>query len=265
MPDDNGNGGNLLMDKRIGAQYYTIRDFCKTLEDFDASCKKVSEIGYKTVQLSAIGDFKPADVKAVLDKYSLEAVCTHRSGDEYENRLDYSIEFHKTIGCKIAGLGAIPGFSAEEENVKAFLEKYNPISEKLYENGLVFAYHNHHLEFERIGGKYVFDIIAENTDPDKFKFILDVYWLSYSGINPAKFIRKYKDRIACVHFKDIGIIDKNVEMFEVGFGNIDWDDVIAACEDANVEYALVEQDICRRDPFESLKMSYDYLSGKGFC
>ena len=54
-------------------------------------------------------------------------------------------------------------------------------------------------------------------------------------------------------------------MFEVGFGNIDWDDVIAACEDANVEYALVEQDICRRDPFESLKMSYDYLSGKGFC
>ena len=68
-----------------------------------------------------------------------------------------------------------------------------------------------------------------------------------------------------MHFKDIGIIDKNVEMFEVGFGNIDWDDVIAACEDANVEYALVEQDICRRDPFESLKMSYDYLSGKGFC
>ena len=45
------------MDKRIGAQYYTIRDFCGTLDDFDYSCKKISEIGYKTVQLSGIGDF----------------------------------------------------------------------------------------------------------------------------------------------------------------------------------------------------------------
>jgi len=45
------------MDKRIGAQLYTIREFCKTLEDFDESCKKVSEMGYKVVQLSGIGDF----------------------------------------------------------------------------------------------------------------------------------------------------------------------------------------------------------------
>ena len=42
------------MDKRIGAQYYTIRDFCQTLDDFEKSCEKVSKIGYKTVQLSAI-------------------------------------------------------------------------------------------------------------------------------------------------------------------------------------------------------------------
>ena len=61
----------LVMDKRIGAQYYTIRNFCKTLEEFDESCKKVSEIRYKVVQLSGIGDFTGAEVKAVLDKYGL--------------------------------------------------------------------------------------------------------------------------------------------------------------------------------------------------
>ena len=32
------------MDKRIGAQLYTIRDFMKTIEDFDASCKKINDI-----------------------------------------------------------------------------------------------------------------------------------------------------------------------------------------------------------------------------
>ena len=35
------------MDKRIGAQMYTVRNFCKTLESFDESCRKVKEIGYK--------------------------------------------------------------------------------------------------------------------------------------------------------------------------------------------------------------------------
>ena len=61
------------MDNRIGAQFFTIRNFCKTIEDFEESCKKVSEIGYKVVQLSGIGDFKAEEVKAVLDKYHL--VC----------------------------------------------------------------------------------------------------------------------------------------------------------------------------------------------
>ena len=40
------------MDKRIGAQYYTIRDYARTLEDFEESCRKVREIGYQTVQIS---------------------------------------------------------------------------------------------------------------------------------------------------------------------------------------------------------------------
>jgi hypothetical protein len=30
-----------------------------------------------------------------------------------------------------------------------------------------------------------------------------------------------------------------------------------------VEWCAVEQDTCRRDPFESLKMSYDFLKSMG--
>ena len=38
---------------QIGAQFYTIREFCKTPEDLALSLKKVADIGYKTVQISA--------------------------------------------------------------------------------------------------------------------------------------------------------------------------------------------------------------------
>ena len=41
------------MDQRIGAQGYTIRDFIKTPEDLETSLKKLKDIGYQAIQLSA--------------------------------------------------------------------------------------------------------------------------------------------------------------------------------------------------------------------
>ena len=98
---------------------------------------------------------------------------------------------------------------------------------------------------------------------DNFKFILDTYWLAFSGINPAKFIRERKGFISCVHLKDLKVVAGQPAYAEVGNGNIDWDDVLAACEEAEVKYAFVEQDSCDGNPFDSLKMSYDFLKKWG--
>ncbi len=250
------------MYKRIGAQYYTIREFCKTLEDFDASCKKIKEIGYKTVQLSGIGNFEGKDIRKILDKYSLVAVCTHRSAQNYLENIEKEIEFHKAIGCNIAGLGAMPGFNGQLFTIMDFCEKFTSVSEKLKEHGITFGYHNHAFEFEKIDGKYVFEIIMENVKSDNFKLILDVYWLAYAGINPAKFIREYSDKIACIHFKDLKIKENKPCFAEIGQGNLDWDEIISACKESSVGFALVEQDSCDGDPFDSLKISYDFLKEK---
>ena len=253
------------MDQRIGAQYYTIRDFCQTLPDFDSSCKKISEIGYKTVQLSGIGSFTGGEVKAVLDKYGLFPVCTHRAAQNYLEHLDDEIEFHKTIGCSIAGLGAMPGFGASEEIIRSFAADFRPVAERLAEHGITFAYHNHAFEFQKINGEFAFELLMKEMNVENFKLILDVYWLAVAGINPAKFIRAHKGRIACVHFKDLKVSGNAPVFAEIGQGNLDWDEILSACTDADVPYALVEQDVCDGDPFDSLKISYDYLCGKGFC
>ncbi len=36
----------------LGAQFYTLRDHCKTLEDLSESLNRVADIGYRTVQIS---------------------------------------------------------------------------------------------------------------------------------------------------------------------------------------------------------------------
>lgn len=252
------------MSLKIGAQYYTIRDFCKTLEDFDASCKKVSEIGYKAVQLSGIGDFSAEEIKPIIEKYGLYVVCTHRSPQKYLEEIDKEIEFHKAIGCPILGLGGMPGFEIKEDTVDNFIKDFKPVIEKINAAGLTFAYHNHAFEFQKINGKHVFDIICEKLGDIKFKLILDVYWLAFAGINPAKFIRDHKENIACVHFKDMSVTKYEQFFAPVGEGNLDWDDIIAACEEVGVEYALVEQDNCYdENPFDCLRKSYNFLQDKG--
>lgn len=253
------------MDMRIGVQCYTIRDFCQTIEDFDASCKKVSDMGYKTLQISGTGDFTADEVKSVIDKYNMEVVCTHREPEDLIDNLDKEIEFHKTIGCDICGIGMLPRRVMTEEAVNSYIKDFKPIVKELGNAGLYFGYHNHAFEFQKINGRFAFDIMAEAFDMDNYKYTLDVYWLAVAGIDPGKFIRKNKGRIGCVHFKDLVIELITPKYAEIGVGNLDWDDIIEACKEAGAMCAVVEQDICERNPFDCLKTSYDFLKTKGFC
>ena len=255
------------MDRKIGAQYYTLRDYAKTIEDFDDTCRKVSEMGYKIVQISGT-PLGAAEMKEVLDKYDLKVVVTHRNFNDFKNNLDEIIEYNKTLGCYLCGVGAMPGEARESvEGLDQFIKDANEISAKLKKEGLYFGYHNHHFEFAKLDGKLIMDRLINETNPDEFMFIVDTYWLQFGGVNPVDFIKKLGKRAMMVHFKDYHINpEKNftVEMCEVGEGNLNWDKIICACDEAGAQYALVEQDICNRNPFESLKMSYDFLKSKGF-
>ena len=257
------------MDKRIGAQLYTVREYTQTAEAMEETFRKLKEIGYQTIQLSAVGPIPAEQVRMLCDKYGLEAICTHKGPKDYLENLDETIAYHKTVGCGVAGLGSMPGeYPRTAEGMRKFIKDFTPVSAALKDAGLSFAYHNHAFEFIKDDGKFLMDILLEESD---FDLILDVYWLSFSGINPVDFIRKAGARAKVIHFKDLAVTlgengwDNRVEMAEVMEGNLDWDKIIAACEDAGCLAAMVEQDICKGDPFDSLKISYDNLKTKGFC
>lgn len=258
------------MDKRIGAQLFTIRDHLRTIEDFEASCKKLKDMGYKIVQISGVG-LSAQEMRPILDKYDLKAVSTHRRFDDFKNNPDEVIEYNKVLGSDICGVGCMPdAMIGNRENLIQFIKDNNRICAELKKEGLQFGYHNHAFEFGKIDGKTMFDIILEESDPELFNFIVDVYWLQLGGKNPVEVIRMLGKRAKVIHFKDCGMdFDKRTVpvMREVGSGNLDWDGIIAACEEAGSEWAIVEQDgnWVNDDAFESLKQSYSFLKTKGFC
>lgn len=250
----------------IGAQGYTIRDFVKTEKDIEDSMKKLHDIGFKTLQVSAFGDIADERMREIADENQIEIIITHTNPDMILNETDKVISRHKTYGCKYVGIGSLPNLYRDGlEGLRRFIKDYNPVAEKLHENGLKLEYHNHAFEFEKFDGKILYDIFSEETDPELWGFIVDVFWVQYGGRCPAKQIEKLKGRIDVCHFKDMTITETTKQlMAPVMEGSLCFDEIIAACESTGVKYAMIEQDDSYgRDPFSELAISYKNLKNAG--
>ena len=95
---------------------------------------------------------------------------------------------------------------------------------------------------------------------------LDTYWIQAGGGDPVAWIRRCAGREPLLHLKDMTVTPQREQRYtEVGEGNLNWPDILAAAEAGGVEYLLVEQDECyERDPFESLAISFRNLSAMGY-
>lgn len=256
-----------MMNRKIAAQLYTLREFCQTEADFDETLAKLQKIGYRAIQVSGVGPLSAQFIRSTADKYGMEIYCTHRGFNEFTDDIDSLIQFHKELGCNIAGLGCAPlEYFEEVGGIYKLIPIFNKIAEELHKNGMMFAYHNHGMEFSRVDGKWIMDFLLEETDPETFGFIPDVYWMAFAGVNPAEYLKKLGNRSKVVHFKDMKMKAWTEQTYcEVMCGNLDFDTIIAACDEAGAGCAAVEQDVCEGDPFESLAISYQNLTKKGFC
>lgn len=249
----------------LAAQIYTVREFTQTADDFAASMKKIRDIGYTAVQISAIGPLPHTLVWQIVSDLGLTICNTHTAYDRLLNDLDDVIAQHRLWNTTHVALGMMPQEfrTADEDGYKRFAEVANQIGEKLHAAGLTFSYHNHSFEFVRFGARTGLDLIYQETDPHYVQAEIDTYWVQHGGGDPAAWILKVKDRMPVVHFKDMVIINDVQAMAEVGEGNLNWPAILRACQEANVQWYAVEQDICQRDPFESLRISFENLKAVG--
>ena len=266
---------NTTMKNQLAVQLYTVRDFLNTSSDVAQTFAKIREIGYPAVQLSAVGamtgDNPELDAKTarqILDDTGLKCIATHRSWDDLVHKTEEEIEFHQILGCDFTAIGSMPNLWSEGGNTaqkyRDFLMESAPVIAKLKAAGLRFGYHNHAAEFVRQGfeaGHPVtnFDIFIEEGNPD-FLLELDLYWVGHAGVNPERIVERCAGRMPVIHIKDKEMHGNEPRMAPIGEGNLDWRNLIPACQKSGVEWIAIEQDTCYRDPFDCLKSSFDYLA-----
>lgn len=250
----------------LAAQLYTVREFTKTAQGFADSIRKVSEIGYTAVQVSAMGPIPAADVKRICDEHGIKIVITHIPWQRLEEDMAAVVDEHHLWECTHVAVGSMPRQFIERgvDGIRQFATEATEVGRTLYEAGLTFSYHNHSFEFMRYGDKNGLEILFDETDPRYLQAELDTYWIQYGGGDVRDWILRLKDRMPVIHLKDMAMAGwRDHVMAEVGEGNLNWPDILNACRQANVEWYAVEQDICPGDPFESLAISYRNLTAMG--
>lgn len=164
---------------------------------------------------------------------------------------------------------------------KKLMDHFRAIAEKANSYGVRPVVHPH------CGGYIEFadeiDRLAEDLPGELTGMVLDTGHLQYAGMDPVEWLRKYKDRLDYVHFKDIDgevysrIMQEHIRFFEgcwqgsmcpIGQGIVDYPAVKNVLDEIGYSgYITIEQECDPRNVDKSLanvKASVDYLKSIGF-
>lgn len=280
---------------RIGVQASTIKTAFAELGPYEAM-RRIADVGYRSVEISQVA-MTPGNVDQMcraqedhgVEVVALSAALTPpvgRPGDALTVDYDKIVGDCRTLGTSILRIGMLP-FDAmgSRERVLAFAQQMEQMTQRLAGDGIALCYHNHHVEFARLDGRLMLEVIADEAPAVGLE--LDVHWIHRGGLDPVRVLARYAERVRLVHLKDyrIGLMPDSalellaqgdaagvmaafgnlVQFAEVGEGTLEFAAIIEQALASGAEHLLVEQDdTYGRDPFESLAISRRNLVDLGY-
>lgn len=261
----------------VGLQLYSIRDAIE--QDLTGSLKKVSDAGYKYVELASYSDGKfygmePKEFKKMVTDLGMEIISSHTqveaTGITLENAQKMADD-HAEVGVQYC---IQPWVNAEDRNIETYkrmVGDWNKVGEIMKGVGIQFGYHNHNFEFVNIDGIVpYYDIILKELDPDLATLELDIYWAMKAGQDPIEIFEKYPGRFKLWHMKDMGRQDdpyfdtsKKDDITSVGEGLIDYKSLFAVKNTSGMKYFFVEDDNQGNGkPIKGIQTSINNLTSK---
>jgi len=259
----------------LGLQLYTVRaDLAK---DYEGTLKLVKAAGVRKVQANLTMSGKASQQQRKLyDDLGLVWESIHAGGDALRNTPQATIDEAKAAGIKNITC-SFPLYPAERATImagptiddwKRNIDAFNKIGELCKKSGLSFGYHNHNLEFRKIGDVVPYDLMLKETDPALVGMEMDIGWVIAGGADPVAYLTKHPKRFISVHIKDLknqGIPNTNMKMVSaiIGQGIVDWGKLLPAIKKSSVASAYMElEEPYDPSPIGMVQASAAYLKGK---
>lgn len=142
------------------------------------------------------------------------------------------------------------------DEIKTSMEVLQKTGEACKKAGIVFAYHNHSAEFEKVEGQIPYDLFTSQISSDILKFELDLAWVIKAGINPVDLFKKHPGRFPLWHVKDLSK-GTNIPV-EIGTGYLDFKPIFENASTSGMKHFFVEQDGAP-SPLENITTSFNNL------
>ena len=233
------------------------RDWRRTLE-------RVAAAGYKAVEFAGhpFATVPAGELKRFLDELGLKPVSAHVPYRDLKGDPDRVLSYAAELGLSFVVAEPDVRRVVSERDAAELAEEVSGMGREVSRRGMRYAMHNHAIQFERlVGGRPVYWLLVELTDPRYVHFQPDVYWIKYAGHDPVEVIERLRGRCPLVHLKDVKD-ERTREMAEIGEGIIDFAKVAEAGSRAGVEWYIVEHDNPPGDSVESAKKMLSYLRDK---
>jgi sugar phosphate isomerase/epimerase len=253
----------------LGIQMWSLRETAKT--DTLKALDLVKQYGLTEIETAGFGTLTQDQYVAAVKERGLKVVAAHVGYEELQKSVPDVIKAAKALGARFVVVPWIPhpkeGFTVEQARKVA--ADFNAWGETLREAGLQLGWHPHGFEFEKsASGQSPFEVIVTGTRPGNLVLEMDVFWVVHAGQDPFELLKKYGNRWALMHVKDMregaetGLATGGAPATDnvpVGSGQIGWQWLLRLADQVGVKYYILEDET--PNALESIPVSLKFLRG----
>ena len=210
------------------------------------------------------------DWHALLRESGLAVISLHADLGSLERETDAVIAEAKSFSTdKVVITGMYRFDYSDETAVRELADRLNRAGETLKAQGIRLFYHNHNVELLHAGSRRAYDVLLDETDPEKVNFEFDSYWFTEGGADAKAWMKKLGGRMRLWHVTDRGSRHSGAaitpilkaDSMELGSGNMDLDRLLAIARENGVEDVILEshKNWIGKDPVKSLELSAKWL------
>ncbi len=211
------------------------------------------------------------DWHALLRESGLAVISLHADLGSLERETDAVIAEAKSFSTDRVVITGMYRFDYSDETaVRELADRLNRAGETLKAQGIRLFYHNHNVELLHAGSRRAYDVLLDETDPEKVNFEFDSYWFTEGGADAKAWMKKLGSRMRLWHVTDRGSRQTGPAMtpilksdsMELGDGNMDLEGLLAIAKENGVEAVVLEshKNWVGNDPVRSLERSALWLN-----
>ena len=191
----------------IGFQLWTVRgEFARNVPD---TLKTLSQIGYKAVEFwgyagtpNVYQNYSGSELRKVLDDCGLKCCGMHIDLKALaKDSLQRTIENNQALGSEYLNVAAAKEKMGSEDQIAELAALLNQTAGECHSHKMTVGYHAHPFDFEKIQGRFAWEILFSLADP-AVNMQMDVGNCLAGNGDPLAMLKKFPGRTRSIHIKE---------------------------------------------------------------